>query len=108
MEVRPSRNSPASSGLVRSVARTLRKIHENHYQALAIPQEATAEHIKRSHRSLVKRCHPDLFPSGSEAHAEAESRMREINVAYAALSNPRKQASYDETQAQGYFSVIYS
>ena len=70
---------------------------KTHYQALRIPQEATAEHIKRSYRSLVKRCHPDLFPSGSEAHAEAGRQMREINVAYATLSNPRKRATYDRT-----------
>jgi hypothetical protein len=52
---------------------------------------------------LVKRFHPDLFPSGSEAQAEAECRMREINVAYAALSNARKRASYDETLRQQAF-----
>jgi curved DNA-binding protein len=68
-----------------------------HYQTLGIPQQATADDIKHSYRSLIKRFHPDLFPSGSRAHAEAESRMREINLAYAALSNARKRASYDET-----------
>ena len=68
-----------------------------HYQTLGISQQATADDIKHSHRSLVKRFHPDLFPSGSAAQVEAESRMREINVAYAALSNARKRVSYDET-----------
>jgi curved DNA-binding protein len=68
-----------------------------HYQTLGIPQQATAADIKHSYRSSVKRFHPDLFASGSRAQAEAESRMREINVAYAALSNTRKRASYDET-----------
>jgi DnaJ-class molecular chaperone len=71
-----------------------------HYQTLGISQQAIADDIKHSHRSLVKRFHPDLFPSGSEAQAEAESRMREINVAYAALSNARNRASYDETLRQ--------
>ncbi len=66
-----------------------------HYQTLGIPKEASAEQIKRSYRSRVKACHPDQFPSGSEAHAEAEERIRAVNAAYAVLSNPRKRASYD-------------
>jgi curved DNA-binding protein CbpA len=66
-----------------------------HYQTLGIPKEASAEQIKRSYRSRVKACHPDQFPIGSEAHAEAEERIRAVNAAYAVLSNPRKRASYD-------------
>jgi curved DNA-binding protein CbpA len=62
---------------------------------LGIGTEATAPQIKRAYRSLVKRCHPDLFPGGSVACAEAEKRMREVNAAYAVLSNPRKRESYD-------------
>jgi DnaJ-domain-containing protein 1 len=65
------------------------------YQVLGIPKEATAERVKHAYRSLVKTCHPDLFPSGSEAQGEAEKRIREINSAYAMLSNPGKRASYD-------------
>ena len=74
-----------------------------HCQTLGISQQASADDIKHSHRSLVKRFHPDLFPSGSAAQVEAESRMREINVAYAALSNGRKRVSYDETLRQQAF-----
>jgi curved DNA-binding protein CbpA len=66
-----------------------------HYQTLGIPKEASAERVKRSYRSLVKTCHPDQFPSGSQAQAAAEERIREINAAYAVLSKPRKRASYD-------------
>jgi len=66
-----------------------------HYQTLGIPKEASAEQIKRSYRSRVKACHPDQFPIGSEAHAEAEERIRAVNAAYAVLSNPRTRASYD-------------
>jgi len=53
--------------------------------------------VKRAYRSLVKRCHPDLFPSGSSACTEAEKRMREINIAYGVLSNPRKRETYDRS-----------
>src|SRR5207245_4374415 len=71
------------------------KTMTTHYHTLRIPKEASAERVKRSYRSLVKACHPDQFPSGSEAQAEAEERIREVNAAYAVLSNPRKRASYD-------------
>jgi curved DNA-binding protein CbpA len=66
-----------------------------HYETLGIGREASAAQIKSAYRSLVKRCHPDLFPSGSAACAEAEKRMREINMAYAVLSNPRNRETYD-------------
>ena len=66
-----------------------------HYETLGIPRTAKPEQIKRSYRGLVKRFHPDLFPSGSESQAEAGERLRQINGAYAILSNPHKKANYD-------------
>jgi curved DNA-binding protein len=66
-----------------------------HYQILGLAQEANTEQIKRRYRSLVKRFHPDLFPSGALEQAEAEVRLREIIAAYAVLSNAGKRASYD-------------
>src|SRR4051812_25609593 len=44
---------------------------------------------------LVKRFHPDLFTTGSEAQFEAELRIRQINAAYGVLSNPQKRSAYD-------------
>ena len=66
-----------------------------HYETLGIPRESSAERIKRSYRSLVKLYHPDRCPSGSEAHAEAERKIREINIAYGVLSKPLNRANYD-------------
>jgi DnaJ-class molecular chaperone len=66
-----------------------------HYETLGIPHTAKHEQIKRSYRGLVKRFHPDLFPSGSESQAEAGERLRQINVSYGILSNPQKRANYD-------------
>jgi len=65
------------------------------YQILGISQKATPEQIKRTYRTLVKSCHPDLFVSGSEEQARAGDRLREINAAYAVLSNPLKRMIYD-------------
>ncbi len=67
----------------------------SHYETLGIPKEASAERIKRSYRKLVKLYHPDQFPSRSREQAEAEKRMRDINVAYSILSKPLSRTRYD-------------
>src|SRR5579862_2296742 len=67
----------------------------SHYETLGIPQAATPEQIKHSYRVFVKRFHPDLFPSGSDAQSIAAEQLRKINAAYAILSNPQKRANYD-------------
>ena len=67
-----------------------------YYETLDVPRDASPERIKHARRSLAKVWHPDKFPSGSEAEAEAGRRIREINIAYMVLSNARARASYDE------------
>jgi len=66
-----------------------------HYHTLGIPANATGERVKQAYRALVKKLHPDLFPSESNAQAEAQKRIREVNVAYAVLSNLERRESYD-------------
>ena len=76
----------------------------SHYETLGIQKEASPERIKRSYRKLVKLYHPDQFPSRSRAQAEAEKRMREINVAYSVLSKPLSRMRYDEKLNERAFS----
>ena len=71
------------------------QIMTTHYETLGITREATAERIRRSYRSLVKIYHPDRCSGGPQAHAEAEKKIREINIAYGVLSKPSSRASYD-------------
>ena len=66
-----------------------------HYHTLGIPTNATTERVKQTYRALVKKFHPDVFPSESNAQAEAQRRIRDINVAYAVLSDPERRESYD-------------
>jgi DnaJ-class molecular chaperone len=65
------------------------------YETLEIPKTAKPEQIRRAYRMLVKRFHPDLFPSGSEAQFEGGERLRHINAAYGVLSNTQKRLVYD-------------
>jgi len=69
--------------------------HENALWNFGDRKRSRRAQIKRAYPSLVKLCHPDLFVSGSAASAEAEKRMKQINMAYAVLSSPLTRRTYD-------------
>jgi curved DNA-binding protein CbpA len=47
----------------------------------------SAHVIKAAYRKLVKRWHPDLYPAGTSAHAEATQMTMLINQAYGVISH---------------------
>ena len=61
------------------------------YAVLGVARDATPLQVARAHRHLAKAHHPDLH----EGAAEAAERMRNINEAWAVLSNPSRRADYD-------------
>jgi molecular chaperone DnaJ len=61
------------------------------YELLDVPRDADAKVIKSSYRKLALRFHPDRNPGD----AAAEERFKEINEAYAVLSDPERRARYD-------------
>jgi hypothetical protein len=56
------------------------------HQVLGVPVDASAHAIKQAYRRLVKRWHPDLYQSGTAAHAEAVQMTKLINEAHSAIA----------------------
>jgi curved DNA-binding protein len=69
---------------------------KDYYQALGVPRDAPVEEIKKAYRKLARKYHPDV-----SKEKDAEARMKEVNEAYAVLSDPEKRAAYDQV-GKGY------
>jgi curved DNA-binding protein CbpA len=70
---------------------------KDYYAILGVSREATQEEIKQAYRRLAREYHPDRHP-GDKA---IEERFKEINEAYAVLSDPEKRARYDRGLLEG-------
>ena len=63
----------------------------DYYQTLGVARDTPADAIKKAYRGLARKYHPDV-----SKEADAEKRMKEVNEAYAVLSDPEKRAAYDK------------
>ena len=64
------------------------------YEVLGVPDNASADEIKRAYKKLATTYHPDRNPDDPGA----EERMKEISEAYGVLRNPEKRAEYDQVR----------
>jgi curved DNA-binding protein len=71
---------------------------KDYYQALGVEKGASSDEIKRAFRKLAVKYHPDKNPGDKEA----EEKFKEINEAYAVLSDPEKKAQYDRFGSSGF------
>jgi curved DNA-binding protein CbpA len=62
------------------------------YKALGLSRDASQEEIRKAHRKLVRKYHPDANPEDPRA----EERFKEVQRAYEVLSNEQKRREYDE------------
>jgi molecular chaperone DnaJ len=64
----------------------------DYYEVLGVDKSADANAIKKAYRTLAKKYHPDMNPGDKEA----EAKFKEVNEAYAVLSDEEKKAKYDQ------------
>ncbi len=62
----------------------------DYYEILGVPRTASESEIKSAFRNLARKYHPDV-----SQEPDAEERFKEINEAYAVLSDSEKRAAYD-------------
>mgnify|MGYP002542189121 FL=1 len=63
----------------------------DYYEVLGVDKSASDADIKKAYRSLAKKYHPDMNPGDKEA----EQKFKEVNEAYAVLSDADKRKKYD-------------
>lgn len=64
----------------------------DYYEVLGVSKNATDDEIKKAHRRLAKKYHPDL----NRDNPEAADKFKELNEAYEVLSDKEKRAKYDQ------------
>lgn len=69
-----------------------------YYKTLGVSKNATADEIKKAFRKLAVKYHPDR----NAGDKNAEEKFKEINEAYAVLSDPKKKEQYDTFGSSGF------
>jgi len=65
--------------------------YKDYYSVLGVNRDASADDIKKAFRRLARKYHPDV-----SREQDAEVKMKELNEAYAVLSDTEKRAAYDQ------------
>lgn len=63
----------------------------DYYEVLGVNRNASPEELKSAFRSLARKVHPDM-----NKEPDAEEKFKEINEAYAVLSDADKRRAYDQ------------
>ena len=72
----------------------------DYYQILGISPDANLKTIKSAYRKMARQYHPD-----TQTNQSSDERMKQINEAYAVLSDAKKRAAYDRKRKRVIFSL---
>lgn len=69
----------------------------DYYEVLGISKGASDDEIKKSYRKLAMKFHPDRVSTLSDAEKKkSEEKFKELQEAYAVLSDPQKKQMYEQ------------
>jgi DnaJ-class molecular chaperone len=68
----------------------------DYYKVLGVHQDADSKQLKNAFRELAFQYHPDR----NENNPQASEKMKQINEAYAVLSDPKKRQAYDSLKSK--------
>jgi len=71
---------------------------KDYYKILEVPRTASPEEMKKAYRKLAMKYHPDR----NKGDKTSESKFKDINEAYAVVSNAEKRKQYDLFGAEGF------
>ena len=74
--------------------------YKDYYKILGVNKNATDAEIKKAFKVAARKYHPDLHPE-SEKAAMTE-KFKDVNEAYAVLSDKQKRTIYDQVGQEGY------
>jgi molecular chaperone DnaJ len=69
----------------------------DYYNILGVPRNASQDQIKKAYRDLAMKLHPDRNKDPS-----AQEKFKEVNEAYAVLSDEKKRRQYDSFGPEGF------
>lgn len=64
----------------------------DYYKILGVERGASKDEVRKAYRKLARKYHPDINPGNKEA----ESKFKDLSVAYDVLSDEKKRKLYDE------------